>query len=295
VNVGGERNPRIKSNKKGLVCIVVATLGYSIIPLLAEMSLSSGLSSATLLFYRFFFAGAAFFIYCTVLRKNIRISTGKEMLRICAAGVIYSVQCISFFSAFNYVSASLGEVIYHCYPLFTLVLAALFLKERITKWKVSGVVLSVIGTAVVLYAPWESAEVRGIVYVVVTAMVSSVYMVYVKRWLANVDTIKLTMYLCFICAAVYLCYSTIKGEFVVITTPKIIIYVSLLAFWSTVVGFFAFMKALSLLPVGQVSVLSLLEPLFTIMLAYLIFGAGLTKMQLTGTALILLAIFIYDR
>ncbi|MGL6106200.1 EamA family transporter [Romboutsia sp.] len=62
--------------------------------------------------------------------------------------------------------------------------------------------------------------------------------------------------------------------------------------FSTIVGFFAFMKVISLLSVGQVSILSLIEPIFTIILAYIILGTKLTILQIIGTVVILLAIYI---
>lgn len=50
--------------------IVIATLGFSIIPILANMGLSSNLSSAVLLFYRFFIAGLIFLFYCVITKKE---------------------------------------------------------------------------------------------------------------------------------------------------------------------------------------------------------------------------------
>lgn len=284
----------MKTINKGIIYVVIATLGFSIIPILANLGLSSNLTSATLLFYRFFIAGLVFLAYCIITKRNILIKDKKQALFICIAGVIYSVQCISFFSAFKYISPSIGEIIYHCYPLFTLILAALFLKEEVTKQKIVGVILSIVGTSIVLYAPWQVSEIRGIVYVIITALVSAIYMVYTKKYIADVDTIMLTMYLCFVCSIVYFGYSMVNGEFVIITSINIIFYVSMLAFWSTIIGFFAFMKAITLLSVGQVSILSLLEPIFTILLAYVILQNQLTILQIIGTGVILFAIYIYD-
>ena len=282
-------------SRKGVAYIVIATLGFSLIPILAQMGLSTDLKAATLLFYRFFIATLLFLIYCLATKKSLRLRNRKEYFYVAVAGCIYCVQCIFFFSSFQYISSSLGEIIYHCYPLFILVLANLFLKESITRNKVFGVILSVIGVFIVLYAPWGAHEIRGIVYVVVTAFVSSVYMVYTKKRVSDIDTTVLTMYLCLVCSVLYLAYSIIKGEFAVLQTYQIIINVCILSVCSTVIGFFSFMKAISLLKVGQVSILSLLEPIFTIIIAFLLLGVQLTSLQMIGTAVVLLAIYVYER
>ena len=170
----------ISLKKSGIVYIIFATLGFSLIPIMAQIGLSPDMTAGTLLFYRFFIAGILFLLYCIVTHKKVVLEDRASFFSVILAGCIYSAQCIFFFSSFNYISSSIGEILYHCYPLFVLVLANVFLKETITKNKVLGVVLSIIGMCIVLYAPWSSAEIRGIIYVVLTAIISSIYMVYTK-------------------------------------------------------------------------------------------------------------------
>jgi drug/metabolite transporter (DMT)-like permease len=185
--------------------------------------------------------------------------------------------------------------VYHCYPLFVLILAAIFLRERVTVQKTLGAVLAVAGTFVILYAPWESAEIKGIVYVFISTLASSAYMVFAKKRLGGMDSATLTMYLCFVCAAVCFVYGLARGELALVTAHRALLYVAVLSFWSTIGGFFAFMKAISLLTAGQTAVFSLLEPVFTVILAYMLLGDKLTVPQIAGTAVILLGIVIYDR
>jgi drug/metabolite transporter (DMT)-like permease len=120
-------------------------------------------------------------------------------------------------------------------------------------------------------------------------------MIFAKRRLADMDGATLTMYLCFVCAAVCLVYGLARGELTLLATPKAFLYVAVLSFWSTIVGFFAFMKALSLLTAGQASVFSLLEPVFTAALSYILLGDALTAPQIAGACVILLGIGIYER
>ncbi|MEG0283824.1 MAG: DMT family transporter [Erysipelotrichales bacterium] len=282
-------------NLKGLAYIVIATLGFSIIPILASLGLSSNLSSATLLFYRFFIAFLFYLCFCLIKGKKILLDNKKDYLFIIIGASIYSIQCVSFFSSFEHISSSLGEVIFHCYPLFILILAYIFLKEPITKNKVMGVLLSIIGVAIVIYAPWNLMEIRGIIYVFIAAFASAIYMVYSKRCIAQIDTIQLTMYLSFFCALFYFIFSAGSGEFEIIKEPNIIMNVLILAIFSTVIGFFSFMKAISLLKVGEVSILSLMEPIFTIILSFIILGTSLSVQQLVGTIILLLAIVIYEK
>ncbi len=283
----------LKAN--GVIYIIFATLGFSLIPIMAQIGLSPDMTAGTLLFYRFFVAGILFFIYCLATKKKILLKDRASFFAVVIAGCIYSAQCIFFFSSFNYISSSIGEILYHCYPLFVLILANVFLKETITRNKVLGVVLSIAGVCIVLYAPWSSAEIRGIIYVVLTALISSCYMVYTKKYTSDIDTTVLTMYLCIVCSAVYFAYTMIRGEFDVPDHLEIVANIMVLAVCSTVIGFFCFMKAISLLTVGQVSILSLLEPIFTIIIAFVALDVRITMTQFIGTCMVLLAIGIYEK
>lgn len=284
-----------KIDKRGIFYIIIATLGFSIIPILAQLGLSTNLGASTLLFYRFFIAFFVFFFYIITLKKKAKLEKKSDYINVCLAGLIYSLQCIFFFSSFKYISSSLGEIIYHCYPFFVLVLAYLFLNEKITKGKLVGVTLSIIGTIVTIYGPLGSNDIRGIIYVVITAFVSSIYIIFTKKRVSNIDTTVLTMYLCLVCSIVYFVFSFLTNDFIIITDLHLIFNVTVLAICSTVIGFFAFMKAISFLSAGYVSILSILEPIFTIVLAYLILDVALTPLQMIGTAIVLIAVYIYER
>ncbi len=133
-----EKAAELCVKRKGIIYIVLGTLGFSLIPIMAQIGLSSDMTAGTLLFYRFFIAGLLFLIYCLATQKRILLSNRKEYIYVIIAGCIYSAQCIFFFSSFNYISSSIGEILYHCYPLFVLILANRFLKEPVHSAEPSG-------------------------------------------------------------------------------------------------------------------------------------------------------------
>lgn len=55
--------------RKGILYIFVFTLGFSIIPILAKIGLSSNIGASILLFYRFFIAAIFFVAYCYIKKK----------------------------------------------------------------------------------------------------------------------------------------------------------------------------------------------------------------------------------
>jgi drug/metabolite transporter (DMT)-like permease len=295
-----EKN-QLKSNegadglKKGTLYIVVSALGFSIIPILATLGFSADMAAGTMLFYRFFLAGCLFCVYCLIKKKPLLFENKKNYAYLVIAGAIYSTQCILFFSSFHYISAAVGEVIFYIYPVFVAVLSAVFLNEKITKYKVIGIMAAVAGIGVILYAPGGGAHLRGVVMVILSAFASSCYFIFNKKFTTETDTPILMTYICFTCSLIYFFFSIFRGEFAVPGEWNVWLYIVLLAVWSTVVGLFCLMKGLKLLEAGMASLVSLSEPIFTILLSYMILGTALTPVQLAGSAVVIAAIYLYEK
>lgn len=282
-----------KETQKGIVYILLATLGFSIIPVLAKLGLQTGVSASTLLFYRFFIAYIFFATYLKIKKTPLTLEKGQLKV-VTGAGMIYAVQCLCFFIAFNYIPASIGAILYNCYPIFVILLSKVFLNEKITVSKTIGVLTAIVGTVIVLYAKWEVPQVIGLTLVILTALVSGVYMVYNKKYTSSIDTTILTMYLCLVCSGCFLISSIVLREFVLLTELNLWINVGLLALWSTIIGLFGLMKAISLLNVGLVSMITLAEPIFTIILSFIILSERLTIQQIIGSIIVLLGIYFYE-
>lgn len=285
----------IKSNKyKGIFSILISTLGFSVIPIFARLGLDKGYSPALLLFYRFFLAFVMFYFYlkinCYSFTKDIKI-----IKQIIIAGIIYALQCLCYFTAFKYISISLGAIIYNTYPIFTILFSKIFLKTKVTFKMAFGVILAIIGSIFVIYSPMTENKIIGIVLIILTTIFSGGYMVYTKKYLNEVDSIELTTYVTLICSIILFLFSFFSNNFIILTNKSIIFYVLILAFFSTVVGLLGFMKAISYLDVGLVSVINLIEPFFTVAFSYILFKDTLTILQIIGALIIILGVYFYEK
>lgn len=281
--------------KKGVLYMVASALGFSIIPILATLGLSADIAPGILLFYRFFIAACLFFIYCLIKQKSLLFQGRKNVTYLIIAGTIYSAQCILFFSAFKYISAAVGEVIFYIYPVFVAILSAIFLKEKITKYKVLGILAAVTGIGVVLYAPGGGIQISGVLLVILSALASSCYFTFNKKFTAEISTPVIMTYVCFTCSIIYLIYSICLREFTIPNQWTLWLYIALLAIWSTVIGLLCLMKGLKILEAGMASLVSLCEPIFTILLSYIVLGTALTPVQLFGSSIVIAAIYIYEK
>lgn len=85
------------------------------------------------------------------------------------------------------------------------------------------------------------------------------------------------------------------GEFAVLNSISSLFNIAILAIFSTVIGLFGFMKSISLLDVGLVSVISLFETMFTVVLSYLAMETTLTMLQIFGGLIVLARVYVYEK
>lgn len=280
---------------KGILYVLISTLGFSMIPILAKIGFTLNVSASTLLFYRFFIAGLFFIGYAIIRKKQLLLKDKKLYLFFSLLAFIYSIQCLCFFSAFRYISPSIGEIIYYSYPAFVLVFAALFLNEKITKNKVIAVLISLGGMTLVLYSPWTHVEMKGIFLVFITAFVSTLYITLNKKLVSTIDSIIVMTYMCIGCSIFFFFYSISTNTFELSFQPSLWINIIILAVFSTIIGLFCFIKGLSLLNAGMFSIISLMEPIFTVILSYIFFHTILTPLQLLGMLIIIASIYYFEK
>ncbi|MDR0424741.1 MAG: EamA family transporter [Clostridiales Family XIII bacterium] len=284
------------NKKSGMVSVVTAAVCYSLIPIFSILGIQHAASSpSVILFYRFLFSSLIFLGLGLSPHFNFEYHK-KEMPFVFLVGTVYALQCLLFFSAFKYVSASLGEIVYHAYLIWTLLLAHFILKDNITMGKAIATAVSLLGLAMVILKPVEVLRFKGIALIILTSITNTIYLVLTKRFIERTGTFALTAYYTFICTVVAFCAACVLSPSNLFGIPsrETIIYAFLLATISTVIGFFCFNYGIKTVEVGKVAILSLSEPVFTIIIAAIILKESLSVTQTIGTGLILLSIWLYD-
>ncbi|MCK5259223.1 MAG: DMT family transporter, partial [Thermoplasmatales archaeon] len=101
----------------------------------------------------------------------------------------------------QYISASAASVIIATIPIFVVILAAIFLKEKITIKIVLGVILSLVGVVIISTvgrsdALLEVKYISGALAVILAAALGAGYTVAGKKMLQRYSALSLTVYVC---------------------------------------------------------------------------------------------------
>ncbi len=196
----------------------------------------------------------------------------------------YAGQSAFFFAALNHASAGLVALLLYAYPTLVVLLSAAFLGERLTVTKIMLLAASFAGLALTLGGGQGTAT--GIALGLAAAAIYSVYIVIGARELKETDALASTTVICLSAAAI-LALSALFAE------PRFPgawwgwAAIGAIAVVSTVVSILAFFAGLKRVGPATASIVSTLEPVVTVALAWLVLGETLTLLQLAGGAIVL--------
>ncbi|TMS59585.1 DMT family transporter [Imbroritus primus] len=272
----------------GVILIAVSATCFGAMAVLARFAYASGADVVGLLVVRFSVATLA--LAGIMWLRGTPLPPLSRVLALAAMGGIgYVGQSYTFFTALNHAQASLVALLLYLYPVFVTLLAALFLKEPLTRTTLAALVLCSLGAGLTVGGGEGSA--LGIALGVASAVIYSIYIVVGARLTRGVDSLASTTVICAASGLVYIVMSTIR-----VKTGTPIAFPGDAMGWaatiaialvSTVAAILTFFAGLQKLGAARASMLSTIEPVVTVVLAAAVLGEHIAMSQAFGGALIL--------
>lgn len=235
------------------------------------ISLNEGL----LVWYRVFFSFIWLFFILKLFKVNTAV-TNMERFRIAKVGMLITIHWVFFYGSIKYSNISIGVVCFSLTSFYTAVLGPLINR---TKFVVSELLLSMLtllGIALIFH--FDASYQTGIILGVISSAFSALYTIYNERLVKHYDS-KLINYYQMIGGAVglgalmpiYLYYFPVAT---LVPGLKDCIYLLLLALFCTVGLYVLFAESLKKIPAFTVNLTFNLEPIYSIILAFLFFEEG---------------------
>ncbi|MET0018303.1 EamA family transporter [Oscillibacter sp.] len=192
--------------------------------------------------------------------------------------------------------ASMASLINSLTPVSVTVMAALILKERITRAKVLCLILALAGTAVVTSGAGGQSDLLGIAVVLISVLCWGTASVYMRRLTASYPAILVTTY----SMAISLIFHIPAGIFSalhqsVVISPKAVAVVLYLGLIGSGLSQFTWTKCLSLLPASTCSLFYPLQPTFSALLGALFLGEQFRPTFFIGLLLISVDVVLSTR
>jgi drug/metabolite transporter (DMT)-like permease len=263
--------------------IVVSAVAFGAMAIFARFAYAGGADVLGVLVARFLIAGALLSIVMLATRRPW--PRGRPLAVAVLMGAIgYVGQSVSYFAALNHASAGLVALLLYAYPTLVCLLAAAFLRQPLTRRTLTVLAVSFAGIALTLGGGHGTPT--GIALGLAAAAFYSVYIVVGARELAGTDALASTTVVCLSAGATLALASLVREP----QFPQIWwgwAAIAAIALVSTVVAILAFFAGLKRVGPAVASIVSTLEPVVTVALAWIVLGETLAPIQLFGGAMVL--------
>ncbi len=187
-------------------------------------------------------------------------------------------------------------------PIFTLILASLFLKERSTVWQLLSVLLSVGGVVFIMYknglGEVSGETLKGDFFILLSVLSIAIYFVLARRAMQKHAAMDITFFMtvvaCFIFNVVavisHLQQNSLSLYFAPFQNSEFLWSILYLGVLSSSLTSFLTNTALVVIPASRVSIFNNLSPVITVFAGVLVLGETLRGYHLIGGLMVLLGI-----
>ncbi|HZI92166.1 MAG TPA: DMT family transporter [Thermoleophilaceae bacterium] len=277
-----------------LLCLSSAA-SFGAMGIFGKLAYEEGASVGTLLATRFVLAAALFWLLvaCSRDARNLRALSPRDVGIALALGAVgYSAQAGGYFAALERLDASLLSLLIYTFPAIVTVAAIALGRER-ASWRTAGA-LGLASTGLVLVLAGAAAgalDPVGTALGLGAAVVYSAYILTSEGVAARIGPLALSALVCTGAATTLTLGGIVAGDL----DPGGVSaagygWLAGIAVVSTVGAVGLFFAGLRRVGPSTASILSTLEPVVTVVLAFLVFGESLGATQLAGGALVLLAV-----
>lgn len=283
----------MNTKAKGYLLGAIAAATYGMNPLFALPLYEDGMSSDSVLFFRYLFAIPILGIMLKARGRNFSIQT-RHLPLLVVFGILFAISSLTLFLSYNYMNAGIASTLLFVYPMMVAVIMACFFKERLSAATILCIVLAMGGIGL-LYkgADGVTLSLTGTMLVFASALSYAICIVGMNQTrLKDVATIKVTFYVLLFGLTVFIVRLLI-GDGLQVPT-KWYLWGNLLALglFPTAISLLCTTAAIQYIGSTPTAILGVLEPVTAIIFGVLVFDEILTVRDMAGILLIFIAVTI---
>lgn len=283
-------------NKKTFIIAFLTIIGWSSGFAGIRASLLGGFEPFNLVLFRFLIASIIFLIYAILTRKNFNLPKKRDLPQIIALGIVG----ITFYHTGvtfgqQTVEAGTAGMIVGSAPIFTTIIAAIFLRERIEWFAWLGLIVGFSGIMLITVGSSGAFVMsKGMVYVILATISTSFFFVFQKQLFTKYHPIELTAYFTWAGTIPLLIFlPSLINNFSSVTVEAnwAAIYVGVVP---AALCYATWAIALSMGDVSKVTGMMYLEPVFAIIIAWIWLHEFPSPLSIVGGAIAVSSVAIVN-
>lgn len=276
--------PRLKLRASWLA--VLSGLLYGLLGYFGMMLLRSGLFPTTISFWRFFVSFLFLLMTHYLLSGHIHVRSWWHWQPFMLGALFYSGPSSLFFIASKYIGTGQSMVIFFSFPVMVMVLNRILYKENIKPIYFISFIMIISGLLLLIDMGEVSFDLLGIGLSLLSAISYAFYVIFSKtiKTSALISTLMVSLG----CAVTSLLLSLLNDVFQLPNSPSQWLNIIGIAVICTAIPILLMLESLKYISSAKASLLSVLEPVFTVIFGVILLNEVMTIRSLCGVIITLL-------
>lgn len=253
--------------------------------------------------HRFTAATAGLFFFYLFRRKGWPVIDRKKIFPLLVLSLFYPLLLFSMQAVgLQFTTASEAGILSATAPIFTVILAALFLKEKSSFWQIIFILLSVGGVVYIMYknglGEVSSETLKGDFFILLSVVSMAIYFVLGRKFTQLSNAMEITFFMTVIACVVFnlmavvvhLSSGTLPIYFDAFKSSEFLWSILYLGILSSFVTSFLTNSALTIIPASQVSIFNNISPVIAIFAGVLFLDETLRAYHIIGAIMVLTGI-----
>lgn len=294
------------TNKKPVIQFVLFSVivGQQLIASFTHViakDITDDMSPEIILFYRALFVCLAFLIWMGFNRRRIKKIEKKDIITLIILGALnIPINQYLFFTAVHLTGAPNVALAYALSPVFVLIIAIIFLKERAGIQKVIGVILALLGIFLVFSEQgfdFSSDAFLGNILILTASLSWALYTVIGKNFSRKYGAFYATALSMFMGFALYIPIFIFSSARIDIGKVDSVQWLQLLymAIITSGLGYGLWYWALERTEASRLAVFNNMQPVFTTILSIIFFAQDITMFFIAGGVIIISGVILTQR
>jgi len=273
----------------GLSIGLLAALCYGANVPYAKLAAQAGASGPTLVFYRAFILVALLGVLGLGQSRSLAVPSGSR-LAVLGLGVATSFVGLCYISSVAFIPVGVATILYYTYPLMILVVAPLVDGERLTPARLGIFALAFLGLCIALGPNFTALDWRGLALALAGALAAAAQFFCAARATRGSTPLIAGFWTQLILIPIALAGCLVAGR---LDPPTVLVAAGMPAGMHILLFVLAFgfhLLAARLTPPAALGLVFCAEPVASILLATQVLGESLAVAQVSGGALVLIAV-----
>ena len=275
----------------GYLCVFGSSVAYGFMPLFASRAYAEGMSTFSVVFWRFSLTTIILLGYILVRKISLQIEKKKIAFMFMIGALTHVTANVTLFLSYRYMDVGLATTVHFIYPVLIVLYSTVFRKEKLSKTKILALSCVLMGVAIISVKGAGRITPLGILVALASAVFFTYYAIGLSsKMLQDVPSILVAFYVALGNTMTLLVLVLWEGS--IIPPSRVAMgAVVLNALVAGVIGTWMYVTGIQIVGASNTAILSAFEPITAIFVG-LYLGESLTGMLFVGIALILFASYL---